>query len=350
MFQFLRRVGPARSILRASFALLITGIVGTVGFRILGGDEHGWLDALYMTIVTVTTVGFREVIDVSHSPGGQIFTMALLIFGVGSFLYFFTNLTAFVVEGTLDRMFWKRRMRKMTSKIDDHFIVCGGGKTGQYVLLELIQTERPFVLIERDEDRVEALVQRLGTDFAVIIGDATDDETLVEAGLDRARGLVSCISSDKDNLVVAFSARNLHPELRIVSRCSDQRDAEKLRKAGVDAIVTPDQIGGLRLVSELVRPTAVTFLDSMLREGGQLRIEEVTIAPGAQLAKGTLADVRQEESLELMVIAVRDADGSWHYNPPDSIPLPPGTGLIFMGSPGARTMIEKRAGIAHGDM
>lgn len=347
MFRHLLRVGPARSIIRASLALLVTGIVGTVGYKILGGDQHSWLDALYMTMVTLTTVGYREVIDVSHSPAGQIFTMALLIFGVGSFLYFFTNLTAFVVEGTLDRMFWRRRMRKMTKKIDNHFIVCGGGQTGQYVLLELIQTDRPFVLIERDEDRVEALVQRLGTDIAVIIGDATDDDTLVEAGLDRARGLVSCISNDKDNLVVAFSARNLRPELRIVSRCSDPRDAQKLRKAGVDAIVTPDQIGGLRLVSELVRPAAVTFLDSMLREGGHHRIEEVTVAPGADLAKGTLADVRQEESLELMVIAVRGPDGSWHYNPPDSMPLSPGTGLIFMGNPKARTMIEKRAGIAH---
>ncbi len=349
MFHHLLRVGPARSIIRASFALLVTGVVGTVGFKILGGSEHSWLDALFMTAVTLTTVGYREVIVISDSPAGQLFTMALLIFGVGSFLYFFTNLTAFVVEGTLDRMFWRRRMRKITSKISEHFIVCGGGKTGLYVLLELIQTRRPFVLIERDEERVEALVQRLGTDIAVVIGDATDDETLVEAGLHRARGLVSCISSDKDNLVVAFSARNLRPELRIVSRCTEQKDLQKLRKAGVDAVVTPDQIGGLRLVSELVRPAAVTFLDSMLREGGQHRIEEVTVAPGADLAKKTLADVRQTESLDLMVIAVRTAAGVWQYNPPDSTPLPPGTGLIFMGNPEARTMIETRAGVAHGE-
>jgi voltage-gated potassium channel len=329
---------------------MFTGVVGTVGYKILGGDEHSWLDALFMTMVTLTTVGYSEVIPVGHTAAGQLFTMVLLIFGVGSFLYFFTNLTAFVVEGTLDRMFWRRRMRRITGKIDDHFIVCGGGKTGQYVLDELIETERPFVLIERDEERVEVLVNRLGTDFAVIIGDATDDDTLIEAGLKRARGLVSCISNDKDNLVVAFSARNIRPDLRIVSRCSDQRDVQKLKKAGVDAIVTPAKIGGQRLVSELVRPAAVTFLDSMLREGGHLRIEEVTVAPGAELAKGTLGDVRQEESLELMVIAVRSAEGKWHYNPPNSMPLPPGTGLIFMGNPESRTMIEKRAGVAHGEI
>ncbi len=347
MFHQLLRVGPQRSIIRASIALLVTGIVGTVGFKILGGSQHTWLDALYMTAVTLTTVGYQEVIVVGDSAAGQIFTMTLLVFGVGSFLYFFTNLTAFVVEGTLDRMFWRRRMRKLTSKISEHFIVCGGGKTGQYVLLELIQTNRPFVLIERDEERVEALVQRLGTDIAVIVGDATDDATLIEAGLERARGLVSCISNDKDNLVVAFSARNLRPEIRIVSRCSEQRDSQKLKKAGVDAIVTPDQIGGLRLVSELVRPAAVTFLDSMLREGGQLRIEEVTVAPGAALATQTLGDVRKEESLDLMVIAVRTAAGAWQYNPPDTTPLPPGTGLIFMGNPDARTLIEARAGVGH---
>lgn len=326
----------------------MTVLVGTIGYKMLGGDDDSWLDAFYMTAVTLTTVGYREVIDVGHSPAGQLFTIALLFVGVGSFLYFFTNLTAFVVEGTLDRMFWRRRMRKITGNISDHFIVCGGGKTGNYVLLELLQTNRPFVLIERDEERVQSLLERLGTDIPVVIGDATDDETLLEAGLERARGLVSCISSDKDNLVVAFSARNLRPGLRIVSRCSEQRDVQKLIKAGVDAIVTPDQIGGLRLVSELVRPTAVTFLDSMLREGGQLRIEEVTISPGARLAEQTLGDIRKEESLDLMVIAVRSADGGWQYNPPDSTPLPPGTGLIFMGNPEARTMIEEQAGVPSG--
>lgn len=342
----LTRVGPQRSILRASGALLVTGIAGTIGYKIVGGSEATWLDALYMTTVTLTTVGYSEAIEVGHNPGGQVFTIALLLLGVGSFLYFFSNLTAFAVEGTLDRLFWRRRMRRITSNISNHFVVCGGGKTGNYVLQELLQTNRHFVLIERDEERVEFLLERLGKDIPVVIGDATDDETLIEAGLERARGLVSCISSDKDNLVVAFSARNLRPELRIVSRCSAQRDVQKLKKAGVDAIVTPDQIGGLRLVSELVRPTAVTFLDSMLREGGQLRIEEVIIAPGAILAEQTLASIRDEKTLDLMVIAVRQADGSWRYNPPDTTPLPPGTGLIFMGNPEARTMIEEKAGVA----
>lgn len=339
------RIGPQRAIVRASIALTGACTIGTVGYKIIGGDEYTWLDAAYMTAVTLTTVGYREVIDVGDDPAGQVFTIILLLIGVGSFLYFFSNLTAFMVEGTLDRFFWRRRMRKTTSRISDHFIVCGGGKTGEHVLLELLQTKRPFVLVERDEDRIEVLTQRLGAKIPVVVGDATDDDTLLEAGLDRARGLVSCISSDKDNLVVAFSARNLRPELRIVSRCTDSRDVQKLKKAGVDAIVTPDQIGGLRLVSELVRPTAVTFLDSMLRDGGQLRIEEVTVAPGSALGEMTLGEVRAEESLDLMVIAIRTPEGTWKYNPPDSSPIPAGTGLIFMGGPEARALIEARAGV-----
>ena len=347
MFGNLNRVGPQRSIARALIALSVVFTVGTVGYKRIGGVEYGWLDAVYMTAVTLTTVGYREVIDITDNPQGQIFTIALLLFGVGSFLYFFSNLTAFMVEGTLDKLFWRRRMRKMTTKISDHFVVCGGGNTGQYVLLELLQTDRHFVLIERDEEKVQSLLERLKKDIPVIIGDATDDDVLIEAGLERARGLVSCISSDKDNLVVAFSARNLRPELRIVSRCTDQRDAQKLRKAGVDAIVTPDQIGGLRLVSELVRPAAVTFLDSMLREGNQLRIEEVTVAPGSDLSTLTLGELRASETLDLMVVAVRSAAGAWQYNPPNKTKLSPGTGLIFMGNPDARAMIEKRAGILH---
>ncbi len=239
-------------------------------------------------------------------------------------------------------------MRKMTKAIHNHFIVCGGGKTGNFVLKELLQTKRPFVLIERDESRVEQLIQRLGSSIPVVIGDATDDETLLEAGLDRALGLVSCISSDKDNLVVAFSARNLRPELRIVSRCSEQRDVQKLKKAGVDAIVTPDQIGGLRLVSELVRPTAVTFLDSMLREGGQHRIEEVVVAKGSPLANLSLGDLRKNKEQDLMVIAVRSSEGKWHYNPGDETQLLPGTGLIFMGTPEGRAKMEAQAGLLQG--
>ena len=328
---------------RSGAVLILTCVVGTIGYRLIGGAEYSLIECLYMTVVTLTTVGYREVIDLSSSPSGQIFTVLLLMLGVGSFLYFFSNMMAFMIEGTLERMFWKRRMTRRIARMRDHYIVCGGGRTGSYVIDELISTDRPFVLIEQDSDRVEELFERFGNEFGVVIGDATSDPSLREAGIEHARGIVSCISSDKDNLIVAFSARDLKPDIRIVTRCTEEREQTKLRKAGSDAVVTPDQIGALRLVSELVRPTVVTFLDQMLRDDSALRIEEVRIAPGSALESSTLRQLKQRGIGDLMVVAVRMLDGEWLYNPPDSTELVAEMGVVFIGSPKARTEVEHAA-------
>jgi voltage-gated potassium channel len=339
MGKYVRQMDPlwmlVRPMMRATIILLGLFIIGTVGYRHYGGPETTWLDAFYMTTITLTTVGYGEVVDLSHSPDGRIFTIALLLVGVGAFLYFFSNVTAFVVEGTLDRLFWRRRMTRRINSLEDHFIVCGGGTTGGHIIKELIDTGRPFVLIEASQERVDGLYAKFDLEFPVVIGDATDDVILRDAGIEKARGVVTCISNDKDNLVVTFSSRHLNKNVRIVTRCTETRDREKLKLAGADAVVHPDQVGGLRLASELLRPTVVSFLDTMLRDKHLgLRVEEVLVAQDSTLKDSTVGELKAREIHGLLIVALRsEASGVWTYNPDNNERLSEGTSIVFMGLP-----------------
>ncbi len=331
------------SLARAAGLILIVFATGVVGFTLIGGEDHGVVDAIFMTAITLTTVGYGETIEVSQTPGGALFTTVLLFAGVGSFVYFFSNLTAFMVEGSLDRMLWRRKMKRAIENLDGHYIVCGAGATGAHIVKELLQTERPFVLIDSDEERTRELFEEFEARFPVVIGDATDDDTLKEAGIERARGLTSCISSDKDNLIVTVSARLLNPDLRIVSRCIDEKVTRKVRQAGAAAVVSPNMIGGLRMVSELIRPTVVSFLDIMLRDNKRLRVEEYPVEEGSALAGMSVGDLRSKKIADVLIVAVSRPDGSWTYNPDDAEVLAPGEGLIFMGTPASREAMQRLA-------
>lgn len=329
------------SLARATGLILIVFAIGVVGFMAVGGEDHGLVDAIFMTAITLTTVGYSETIDVSGTPEGAIFTTVLLFAGVGSFVYFFSHLTAFMVEGSLDRILWRRKMRRAIETLDGHYIVCGGGATGAHIVHELLQTERPFVLVDQDEARTRELFEQFSTEFPVVVGDATDDDTLKEARIEHAKGLTSCISSDKDNLIVTVSARLLNPHLRIVSRCIDEKVTRKVRQAGAAAVVSPNMIGGLRMVSEMIRPTVVSFLDIMLRDNKRLRVEEYPIEEGSKLAGMTVGELRARKIADVLVVALSEADGSWTYNPDDDETLDPGKRLIFMGSPAARDAVGR---------
>jgi len=328
--------------LRSAVLLLLVFVVGTLGYWILEGADHSWIDALYMTTITLTTVGYGEAIPIVGRPGAQAFTVLLLLFGAGTFVYFFSSLMAFLVEGTVQQLFWRRKMERWIGRLEHHHIVCGGGHSGAVVAQEFLATGRPFVVIERDEAQIEDLRTRLGEEFPRVVGDATEDGVLAEAGIERARSLVSCIASDKDNVLVVFTARILNPALRIVARSVDLAYESKLRRAGADAVVSPERIGGLRLVSETVRPTAVSFLDLMLRDARHAwRVEEVVVGEGSDVENTTVADVRARGIHDLLVMAICGRDGQWVFNPAEAEPLPAGTGVVFLGSPDAREALER---------
>lgn len=335
---------PFSPLIRSAALISLVFLIGTLGYDVLGGEEYDTFDALYMTAITLTTVGYGEVVDLSDNPAGRVFTIALLATGVGTFVYFFSNLTAFLVEGSLDEMFRERTMRKLIDSQTDHYIVCGGGHTGQHILEELLVTERPLVVIERDEQRLEFLQEHYEQTIPHVVGDATSDDVLRCAGIERARGIVATISNDKDNLIIALSARMLNPELRIVCRSVEPGMLPKFRRAGADAIVSPNAIGGLRMISELVRPNVVSFLDRMLRDGDRrLRVEELTLTDGSPLIGHTLAQLPRSDQDTLLVIAIEHPDQSWTQAPDGAVELRAGDRLIYIGGPATRARLEREA-------
>lgn len=303
---------------------------GTIGFILV----EGWslMDAVYMTTITLSTVGFQEVHPLS--TGGRLVTMALILGGTGSLAYGLSLVTAFIVEGELRDILGKRRMEKALARLHGHVIVCGAGETGKHVVDELLKTKTPCVVIEQNLAQCKHL-ERFGP-IPVIEGDATDGEVLTRARIELARGLIATLPSDKDNLFVILTGRELNPNIRIVSRLIEDESLPKLRKAGADAVVSSNQIGGLRMVSEMIRPRVVSFLDSMLRDPHRvLRVEEAEVISGSPVAGKTLAELDLINRVGLVVIARRRGpDGEYEYNPKPSAALRVGDFLIVCGEPG----------------
>lgn len=316
-------------------AVLLTG---TLGYAILAPPGTPVFDCFYMAVITITTIGYSEVIDLSGNMPGRVFTVFIALSGFGTLTYILSNITAFIVEGQLSEKFWRRKMEKKAKQMNDHYIVCGVSGVGAHIVHELRNTGRPLVIVDPDNARIQ---QRLGdlNDLVVIEGDGTDEDTLAKAGIQRARGLFAATGEDNLDLVITLTARNMNPGLRVVSRCSSLRNEEKLRTAGADAVVSPTFIGGLRMASEMVRPTVVSFLDTMLRDREKgLRVEEMAVP--SRFAQQPLAALQLEKVPQVLVLAVR-TDADWFYNPPGDHPIGPGNVLVFMARSGDRQRLEK---------
>ncbi|MBI5116896.1 potassium channel protein [Candidatus Poribacteria bacterium] len=325
---------PDRPEKRLAIALVLmaaTVLIGTVMYKALTENRYDWLTCLYMTVITLATVGYGEVIDTSQFPAVRIFTIALILFGMGILLYSVSTVTSIMVETDLREVFKRRKMIKDIKLLRRHFIVCGAGATGACIVSELMKTGTDFVVIDRDPDRIEA-ARQLG-DVFYILGDATDDHVLINAGIDHAAGLAATLSSEKDNLYLTLTARQLNPSLRIVTRGLDQSVDRKLRKAGADAIVSPAHIGGLRMASELIRPSVVSFLDTMLRDTtGAIRFEEVRITPESRFINQTIKSTRIRDDSNLLIVALRESGSqSFIYNPSADTTLTDGMTLIVLG-------------------
>ncbi len=318
-------------LLAALVFMVAVTLVGTVGFHIID-PSSGWVRSFFMTAITLTTVGYGHEVQLD-SNGALIFTAALILVGMGGVLYFVSTATAFILEGQLGHVFRRRRMEKELASLTNHLIVCGSGPTTLYAAQELVSVRRSVVLIV---DTPEAAAHALAElpDLHVVVGDAGSDDILEAAGVERAAGLVACTDSDRENLVVSLSARQMNPNIRIVSRVQDVGSTDKVRKVGADAVVSPDFIGGLRLASELIRPTVVTFLDVMLRDKDlNLRIEEVRIPQGSSSVGRALESLALDTVKGALLLAVRAADGTWQYNPDGGLVVQAGSVLVFMGSP-----------------
>jgi voltage-gated potassium channel len=328
-----------RKFMWAGVILIAIILIGTVGYWFIGGGQYSFVDTLYMTVITITTIGFAEIIDLSNNVAGRIFTIFIAISGVGVMAYIVTNITALIVEGELTESFRRRKMEKMAGNFKDHYIVCGVGSVGFYIANELYATKRPYVIVDVNKENIEKSLESL-PDEVFIEGDATDSNTLLKAGVERARGLFAVTRDDNQNLVVSLTAKQLNPKLKVVARCNDVRNSEKIKKAGADAVVSPTSIGGLRMASEMVRPTVVSFLDTMLRDREKnLRVEELPV-PGSFTGK-SLSALNLKRHTNALLLAVKTKE-DWVYNPSENYVIAPESTLVFMTTPEGR---EELAGL-----
>ena len=310
--------------------LLSIYLLGGIGYKVFSPDTP-FIDCLYMSVITVASVGFSEVISGAGRPGLRVYMMMLILFGVAVHLYAVSILTAFVVEGDLSHFFWKRRMSRRIGSMTGHYVVCGAGETGMRIIEELNKTKRDFVVIDSDEKAIEEV--RNMKDTAVILGDAYEEHVLAAAGIERAAAAAVALPTDRDNLVTTLSIRTMNPKVRIVVKEIEPGMASRFRRAGADAIVNPATIGGLRLVSEMVRPSVVSFLDSMLRDPVHTyRVEELWIDAQSPWANRALKDLPLHSEFKLLVAAARKPDDpEFVYNPDGTWIIEPGQTLIVLG-------------------
>jgi voltage-gated potassium channel len=322
----------------ALLLILAVHVIGTLGYIIISGGKASVIDAFYMVFITVATIGYGEIIDLSNSPAGRVFTMLIGFIGIGTLTYLFSTITAFVLQTEINNAYRRLRMERSIAAMSGHYIVCGIGRVGSYIADELLKTERRFVVIDVDEKIVEAHCERTGH-HVFLTGDASDDDLLLRAGIKRCAGVFAVSGDDSKNLVICLSARQLNPAVRIVARVHNPRNAEKTRRAGADEIVSPDFTGGIHLASVMIRPHAVNFMEMMLHTDNNLRVEEI-IAP-ASFKSCTVAELGR--SRDWMLVAIRKGE-KWDFNPPSDARIEPGLALISITSPAGRRALEKIVG------
>lgn len=311
-------------------ALMLVVLAGSTGYYMIFGGEPKFMDCVYMTVISLTSVGYGEVLEISGNITAQIYTMVLIIFGMGILLYAISTLTAAIVEGELSGILRKKQMEKRIAKLSGHYIVCGIGHTGRHVLEELITNRAQIVLIEQDQETIERC-RSLGELFYVN-GDATDDANLIAAGIERASGIIICLPSDKDTLYVTMTARMINPSIRIISSMTEQAIEPKLVKAGADKVVSPNFIGGLRMASEMIRPMVVDFLDHMLRSSqGNIRIHEIRISEKSPVVEKKISESGIRDKYDLLVLAIKRVTNEMEFNPSPQCFIEAGMTLIVMG-------------------
>lgn len=311
-------------------------VIGVIGFQYISEGKATILDSIYMVFITVASIGYGEIVDLSNSPGGRVFNMFIAFAGIANIAYMMSKLTVFIVEGQFDQVLRRRKMQDRIEHMSGHYIVCGVGRVGSNVAHELILTERPFVAVE-DAAEAVALFRERHPDALALHGDSSDDEMLGRAGVKRAAGVFAITGDDGKNLLITLAVKHLNPKARVVARCHEVRNIEKLKRVGADAIVSPDFTGGMRIASSMVRPAVVSFLDEMLRTEEKLRMEEIDVP--RDWVPRALQEVAPV-SREYVVLAVR-MTGSWQFNPPGDFTLQPGNTLVAMATPEGRRVLER---------
>ncbi len=317
---------------------LLTFLAGILGYELI----EGWnlLDSAYMTVITLATIGYGEVHPLSSA--GRVFTMFLILGGITNVSYGAVAMTSLIADGELARMLKRRRMDKAIAKQQNHYIVCGAGNTGDHLVTELLQAGKQVVVVDKAQENLrkfqsrEELAAQFGQQFAqcevfYLEGDASSDQVLLEAGIERAAGIFCALATDKDSLFVVLTARGLNSRIRIVSKCEDDASEQKFLRAGADRIVSPTRIGGLRMASEMIRPTVVSFLDLMVRDPQGYRFEEIEVRERSPFIGQTIRQSPVGSEPLVRLVALAGEKEGYRYNPSDETVLTAGLRLVVLG-------------------
>ncbi len=311
--------------LRGGMLLVLILLVGTLGYVLL----EGWtvLDALYMTIITITTVGFGEVNVVSRA--GRIFTICIIFLGMGIMAYSLGIVAQFMVETQVRSILGRRKLGRELRSIKDHYIVCGFGRIGKIISQGLKSQKIPLVVIDQSQESKEILEEE---DIPHIIGDATSDDILIEAGIERAKGLITVVLSDADNLFITMTARGLNPNIFILSRADEEATEKKLMRAGANRVVLPYLIGGMRMVHTILRPAVMDFIDFTMHEKNiELKLEELLVGERSGLNGKSLINSGIRREMNVIIVAIRKKGGEMIFNPSSETMIEAGNTLIALG-------------------
>ncbi len=319
------RIRHLISLLALLFVLLV---IGTLGYHLI--EHASFLDSAYMTVITISTVGFREVVPLSVA--GRVFTMVLIVVGVGLIGYSFTRITSFFIEGELQRIIKGRKMEKAISRMKHHIIVCGYGRMGRDVAAILMQNGKQTVVVDR-----ELTVQP--EDIVLFTGDATEDQVLLDAGIERADAVVACLSNDADNVFLALSAKTLNPAVRVVSRAIAGGSVGKLRRAGADDVICMHEISARRMATVLIQPNLVNLVDIMTpAQNLFLEVGEIAVDQNEEIIGVSISDINLKRKTGALILAVRHGTGKVLFNPDSDYRMQIGDTLIIMGE---RPQIER---------
>jgi len=318
--------------------ILVLGLIGfivsfgTIGYMVIEG--WSFLDSLFMTVTTLTTVGYREVRELSSS--GRWFTIILIIGGVGTMLYALSTGAKFILEGEIQELIGRRRLEKKIKELKDHYIICGYGRMGKIIAKELKVERVKFVVIEKN------LVVHEKEEAFVIEGDATQDDILKEVGIERAKGLISVLPTDAENLYVVLSAKGLNPNLFIVARAGEEGSEQKLLRAGADRVISPYHIGGLRIAHTVLKPAVVDFIELATKSGNiDLQMEEIPIPEGSGLMGLSLDQCGIGRDLGVIIVAIKKPTGDMKFNPTFRTLVEPGDTLIALGEVSKLKVLEE---------
>lgn len=317
--------------------LLVILLVGPIGYMLF--EDISFINGLYLTIITISTVGYGDMAPVN--PLGRLFTVMLIFSGVGYVMYMFSQITEAMVEGGLQRFVERRKMQKKMSRLRDHYIVCGFGRIGQEICSILKENNRPFVVVENDDEVIREIDQ-LG--YIELKGDASDDDILLKAGIKEARGLVAVVSTDADNLYITLTARGMNQNLFILTRSSGTPGvAKKLKRAGASKVISPYSIGARRMAQLIVRPTVVDFLDlAMQARELELCMEELLVSAQASFVGKTLMKSEIRKQYNIIVVAIKRPDISMIFNPGPDTKILEDDILIVLGDNTQIASLEKR--------